>query len=172
MLPERYCVIDVETTGLRPAQDRIVEVACALVQRGPNRRPMGDPGEPRNSDSADCNQRARNLRRDGSAGAERYLGVAVRPEVVSRPHGRRSLRQLRSVLRRPVGRDARTLYDASCAGALSRSAESQEPDVTPFPRYRPRRGRAIRSASSAERRADQRSRLDCVPAALRSLSRR
>jgi DNA polymerase III subunit epsilon len=34
MLPERYCVIDVETTGLRPTQDRIVEVACALVDGG------------------------------------------------------------------------------------------------------------------------------------------
>jgi len=28
---ERYCVIDVETTGFSPATDRVVEVACALV---------------------------------------------------------------------------------------------------------------------------------------------
>lgn len=28
---ERYCVIDVETTGLRPVVDRVVEIACALV---------------------------------------------------------------------------------------------------------------------------------------------
>lgn len=31
MLHERYCVIDVETTGLRPLKDRVVEIACALV---------------------------------------------------------------------------------------------------------------------------------------------
>jgi len=31
MVPERYCVIDVETTGFSPAADRIVEVGCALV---------------------------------------------------------------------------------------------------------------------------------------------
>ncbi|HEV3092290.1 MAG TPA: 3'-5' exonuclease [Candidatus Cybelea sp.] len=29
---ERYCVIDVETTGFSPVRDRIVEVACALVE--------------------------------------------------------------------------------------------------------------------------------------------
>jgi DNA polymerase III epsilon subunit family exonuclease len=34
MLPERYCVIDVETTGFSPTRDRIVEVACALVDGG------------------------------------------------------------------------------------------------------------------------------------------
>jgi DNA polymerase III subunit epsilon len=28
---ERYCVIDVETTGFSPSRDRIVEVACALI---------------------------------------------------------------------------------------------------------------------------------------------
>jgi DNA polymerase III epsilon subunit-like protein len=28
---ERYCVIDVETTGLRPSTDRIVEIACVAV---------------------------------------------------------------------------------------------------------------------------------------------
>jgi DNA polymerase-3 subunit epsilon len=28
---ERYCVVDVETTGFSPYNDRIVEVACALV---------------------------------------------------------------------------------------------------------------------------------------------
>ena len=28
---ERYCVIDVETTGFRPWADRIVEVACVLL---------------------------------------------------------------------------------------------------------------------------------------------
>jgi DNA polymerase III epsilon subunit-like protein len=31
MLAERYCVIDVETTGFSPVNDRIVEIACALV---------------------------------------------------------------------------------------------------------------------------------------------
>ena len=31
---ERYCVIDVETTGFSPAADRIVELACALVDGG------------------------------------------------------------------------------------------------------------------------------------------
>jgi DNA polymerase-3 subunit epsilon len=31
MVRERYAVIDVETTGLRVARDRIVEVACALI---------------------------------------------------------------------------------------------------------------------------------------------
>ena len=31
MPAERYCVIDVETTGFSPSADRIVEVACALV---------------------------------------------------------------------------------------------------------------------------------------------
>ncbi len=31
MSVERYCVIDVETTGLRPVADRVVEIACALV---------------------------------------------------------------------------------------------------------------------------------------------
>lgn len=34
MLPERYCVIDVETTGFNPRRDRIVEIACALVEGG------------------------------------------------------------------------------------------------------------------------------------------
>lgn len=34
MLPERYCVIDVETTGFSPYRDRIVEIACALVDDG------------------------------------------------------------------------------------------------------------------------------------------
>ncbi len=84
-------------------------------------------------------------RRDGRACAERGLGAAVRPAVVSRPHGRRALRQLRSLLRRPVGCNARTLYDAPRASALSRSAKSQEPDVTPLPGYRPRRRRTNRS---------------------------
>jgi DNA polymerase III epsilon subunit-like protein len=28
---ERYCVIDVETTGFSPVADRVVEIACALV---------------------------------------------------------------------------------------------------------------------------------------------
>ena len=28
---ERYCVVDVETTGFSPTADRIVEIACALV---------------------------------------------------------------------------------------------------------------------------------------------
>jgi DNA polymerase III epsilon subunit-like protein len=28
---ERYAVIDVETTGFSPANDRIVEVACVVV---------------------------------------------------------------------------------------------------------------------------------------------
>ncbi|MBV8067055.1 MAG: 3'-5' exonuclease [Candidatus Eremiobacteraeota bacterium] len=28
---ERYCVIDVETTGFSPVADRIVEIACALI---------------------------------------------------------------------------------------------------------------------------------------------
>ena len=59
MLPERYCVIHVETTGRRPTQDRIVEVACASRWRT-NRRSMGDAGESRSTDSADCNQRPRN----------------------------------------------------------------------------------------------------------------
>ena len=31
MMQERYCVVDVETTGFSPLNDRIVEVACALV---------------------------------------------------------------------------------------------------------------------------------------------
>ncbi|HET6274607.1 MAG TPA: 3'-5' exonuclease [Candidatus Cybelea sp.] len=31
MLHERYCVIDVETTGFSPVYDRVVEIACALV---------------------------------------------------------------------------------------------------------------------------------------------
>lgn len=32
MLPERYCLIDVETTGFNPARDRIVEIACAVIE--------------------------------------------------------------------------------------------------------------------------------------------
>lgn len=32
MLGERYCVIDVETTGFSPVNDRIVEIACAQVE--------------------------------------------------------------------------------------------------------------------------------------------
>jgi len=32
MFLERYCVIDVETTGFSPVRDRIVEVACAVVE--------------------------------------------------------------------------------------------------------------------------------------------
>lgn len=31
MEPERYCVIDVETTGFSPRADRIVEIACVAV---------------------------------------------------------------------------------------------------------------------------------------------
>lgn len=31
MSVERYCVIDVETTGFSPVTDRVVEMACALV---------------------------------------------------------------------------------------------------------------------------------------------
>ncbi len=31
MLAERYCLIDVETTGFSPKADRIVEIACATV---------------------------------------------------------------------------------------------------------------------------------------------
>ncbi|MGA8576721.1 MAG: 3'-5' exonuclease [Candidatus Cybelea sp.] len=31
MPAEKYCVIDVETTGFSPVNDRIVEIACALV---------------------------------------------------------------------------------------------------------------------------------------------
>ena len=32
MFLERYCVIDVETTGFSPVRDRIVELACAVVE--------------------------------------------------------------------------------------------------------------------------------------------
>lgn len=32
MQPERYCVIDVETTGFSPTADRVVELACAVVE--------------------------------------------------------------------------------------------------------------------------------------------
>jgi DNA polymerase III epsilon subunit-like protein len=31
MFPERYCLIDVETTGFSPVKDRIVEIACASI---------------------------------------------------------------------------------------------------------------------------------------------
>lgn len=31
MFAERYCLIDVETTGFSPAHDRIVEIACAAI---------------------------------------------------------------------------------------------------------------------------------------------
>lgn len=31
MPPDRYCVIDLETTGFSPTRDRIVEIACALI---------------------------------------------------------------------------------------------------------------------------------------------
>ena len=31
MLPERYCLVDVETTGFSPKTDRIVEIACATI---------------------------------------------------------------------------------------------------------------------------------------------
>jgi DNA polymerase III subunit alpha, Gram-positive type len=31
MVPDRYAVVDVETTGFSPVNDRIVEVACVLV---------------------------------------------------------------------------------------------------------------------------------------------
>jgi DNA polymerase III epsilon subunit-like protein len=31
MLQERYCLIDVETTGFSPRTDRIVEIACATI---------------------------------------------------------------------------------------------------------------------------------------------
>lgn len=31
MLAERYCLIDVETTGFSPRADRIVEIACATI---------------------------------------------------------------------------------------------------------------------------------------------
>lgn len=34
MLTDRYAVVDVETTGFSPSQDRIVEVACVLVDEG------------------------------------------------------------------------------------------------------------------------------------------
>lgn len=49
MLGERYCVIDVETTGFSPVADRIVEIACAIVE---DERVVGewatlvDPGTP------------------------------------------------------------------------------------------------------------------------------
>ena len=49
MLEERYCVIDVETTGFSPTADRIVEIACAIVE---GERVVGewatlvDPGMP------------------------------------------------------------------------------------------------------------------------------
>lgn len=32
MPPERYCLIDVETTGFNPMRDRIVEIACAVIE--------------------------------------------------------------------------------------------------------------------------------------------
>lgn len=32
MLPERYCLIDLETTGFSPVRDRIVEIACAVIE--------------------------------------------------------------------------------------------------------------------------------------------
>jgi len=30
-MPERYCIVDVETTGFGPVTDRIVELACVLI---------------------------------------------------------------------------------------------------------------------------------------------
>jgi DNA polymerase III epsilon subunit family exonuclease len=32
--PGRYAVVDIETTGFSPASDRVVEVACVIVQDG------------------------------------------------------------------------------------------------------------------------------------------
>lgn len=32
MIPERYAIVDIETTGFSPVNDRIVEIGCALVE--------------------------------------------------------------------------------------------------------------------------------------------
>jgi len=47
--PGRYAVVDVETTGFSPASDRVVEVACVIVQDGHVEHrwsSLVDPGRP------------------------------------------------------------------------------------------------------------------------------
>jgi DNA polymerase III epsilon subunit-like protein len=109
MQPERYAVIDVETTGFSATRDRIVEVACALID---GERIVGrwatlvDPGIAIPAYATAVH----GITDEMVSGAPR-LGRAL------------ELCAIRPVFRGAIGRAEGALHDAARAGALSRSAQ-------------------------------------------------